>query len=264
MRILLKFLVLSTFFLLSCKNETKEKVVEETPKSKSPFVESVEKAHRKNDLVNKNYVQFDIDVFFGGKPRLAGTVTMNTNSSEIRIDKKDGTSLFYDGKNVMLSPKDANEKGARFDMFTWAYFFALPFKLSDQGTNIETLKDHSLDSLSYHTAKLTFDKNTGDAPDDWYILYADKETGLLEAAGYIVTFGKTLEKAEANPHAIAYHNYKKVQNIPIATAWTFHNWSQETGLEDTIGTATLKNIKFVDKNSEFFKAPENSTPITVD
>ncbi|QLE01844.1 hypothetical protein HX109_09835 [Galbibacter sp. BG1] len=264
MRTIIKLLFLSTIILTACKNKEEKAATKDATKSTSPFVESVEKAHNKKAFLSKNYIQFDIDIEFGGKPRLAGTLTMNTNSSEIRIDKKDGTTLFYDGKNVLLSPASTDEKGARFDMFTWAYFFALPYKLNDPGAQIEQLKDHELDSIPFDTAKLTFAKNTGDAPDDWYVLYADKNTGLMEAAGYIVTFGKSLEKAEANPHAIAYHKYEKEQNIPIATQWTFHNWTQQTGLGDTIGKGTLSNIKFVHKTSNFFKAPEDSKPITMD
>jgi hypothetical protein len=33
---------------------------------------------------------------------------------------------------------------------------------------------------NYLTEKLTFKSGTGDAPDDWYVVYADKKTNLLE------------------------------------------------------------------------------------
>jgi hypothetical protein len=36
----------------------------------------------------------------------------------------------------------------------------------------------------YLTEKLTFKSGTGDAPDDWYVVYADKKTNLLEKHRY--------------------------------------------------------------------------------
>jgi hypothetical protein len=36
------------------------------------------------------------------------------------------------------------------------------------------------DATNYLTEKLTFKSGTGDAPDDWYVVYADKKTNLLE------------------------------------------------------------------------------------
>jgi hypothetical protein len=49
--------------------------------------------------------------------------------------------------------------------------------------------------LNYLTEKLTFKSGTGDAPDDWYVVYADKKTNLLETA-YIVTLKAGKEEAE--------------------------------------------------------------------
>ena len=79
---------------------------------------------------------------------------------------------------------------------------------------------------------------------------------------YIVTFGKTIEKAEAEPHAIVYSDYKTVKGIPLATNWKFYNWTQEKGIEGTpIGEATLSNFKFINLSEDFFNKPEDSKRI---
>jgi hypothetical protein len=44
--------------------------------------------------------------------------------------------------------------------------------------------------------KLSFESGTGDAPDDWYVVYADKATNLIEKL-HIVT--KMSEEAEKKP-----------------------------------------------------------------
>lgn len=52
--------------------------------------------------------------------------------------KENGTVAVFDGAKVWVTPKKNNNAKARFDIFTWQYFFMAPFKLSDKGTNWET------------------------------------------------------------------------------------------------------------------------------
>jgi len=137
-------------------------------------------------------------------------------------------------------------------------FFSLPFKLTDPGTNWELVDSLKIDSTSYATAKLTFGEDVGDAPDDWYVIYQQPQTGLLQAAAYIVTLGKTIEKAEENPHAIVYQDYKKVDGIWVASRWTFHNWDKENGIGEQLGDASIRNIKFFDAKDDLFAQPEDS------
>ena len=46
--------------------------------------------------------------------------------------------------------------------------------------------------------KISFDAGVGDAPDDWYIAFTDDQ-GRMDALGYIVTYSKSQEEAEARP-----------------------------------------------------------------
>jgi len=269
--------------ILSCdqnkKEEQKEIKVEET-KNKIPVesdggigdgalsisnqvLNNIEKAHKKDQFLKHKAVSFNINIIFNGNERLDGKITMLTNSSKIRIDKKDTSKLIYDGKNILLSPEDANDKGARFDMFTWTYFFGLPYKLNDPGTKLELQDNRSLNNISHTTAKLTFEAGTGDAPDDWYIIYADPKTKLLQAAAYIVTYGSNgnTAKAEEDPHAIHYKNFITVDNIPFATTWEFYGWTTEKGMTDKIGEATITDIVFLEDEGLLFDNPKDSKTI---
>lgn len=216
----------TAFILFSCQEEKKaekennktpiiEKEVEQkeelTPAEQ--FATNIQSAHQNSDFISQKAVQFQLDLMFGGKQRMNAKITMLTNSTKIKIEKEDGTVLMYDNNKVSLFPKENNYDGARFDMFTWTYFFALPFKLTDPGTNWQDLKERKLHDTLYDTAKLTFGDGIGDAPDDWYVIYANKQTKLLKAAAYIVTFGKDTATAEENPHAIVYDNYFSVKNV---------------------------------------------------
>jgi len=52
---------------------------------------------------------------------------------------------------------------ARFHIFTWSYFYSLPYKLNDVGTNWSSVTDKTWGNTKfmYPTAKLTFEKGTG-------------------------------------------------------------------------------------------------------
>ena len=264
--------VLFLFLILfSCKENTSDKPIPvepdngigdgATPPPALSFSENIEEAHNKPAFMNQKAVSFDIELLFGGEVRLQGKVSMTTNSTRVRVDKSDGSSLIYDGNEVFISPESAKTEGARFDIFTWQYFFAMPFKLTDPGTVWEEQPSRNLDSLNYETARLSFKSNTGDSPDDWYIIYKDTETNRLKAAAYIVTFSKDKEEAEKDPHAIVYSDYKTVENVPLATKWSFHNWSNEDGFGKEIGEARISNIRFFDPEKSYFEVPEDSKPV---
>ncbi len=227
------------------------------------YIQTVEQAHKKEGFLKHKAISFKINIVFGGKQHLDGKITMLTNSTKIRIDKNDESKLIYDGEKVFLCPVEANDKGARFDMFTWTYFFGLPYKLSDPGTKWEMQQDRNLNDKIHSTAKLTFDDGIGDAPDDWYIIYTDPGSKILQAAAYIVTFGSEgdISKAESDPHAIYYKDFIEVDGIPFATKWEFYGWTEEKGITDPLGEATITDITFLENEGILFETPENSKEI---
>ncbi len=224
------------------------------------FVKNIETAHKKEAFLQHPVVSFSIALNFGGTEVLQAKITMLTNSSKIRIDKKDTSKLIFDGTQMYLCPVDASEKGARFDMFTWTYFFGLPYKLDDPGTIWEVQADRPLDEKAHATAKLSFAAGTGDAPDDWYVIYKEPNSNLLKAAAYIVTYGNTgdITKAEADPHAIKYTNFTTVDNIPFATTWEFYGWTIDQGMTKKLGEATISDITFLNSAGDLFDRPENA------
>ena len=271
--------VLTTVTLLGCNQANKKEATEEptsevametveTPveeKELTPgqkFAQTIEQAHQKERFSQKDNVSFDLVLSFGGQERVNDRVSMNTATSKLRLDSKNGTAVVYDGTDIFITPKDAEQNGVRFGIFTWTYFFALPFKLSDPGVNIALQGEKQLADTTYTTSKLTFDNNIGDAPDDWYILYTNPQTAQLEAAAYIVTYGTgDVEKAESDPHAITYGDYVEVEGIPIATTWKFYGWNEEQGLTDQLGEAKISNITFNKVSAEMFDKPENAARV---
>lgn len=228
----------------------------------SGFVSEIETAHLKNDFLTKKVVQFDLVLRFGGNERLNGTISMTPDTKQIKIEHADGRTLWVDGDQVWRNPDTTAYPGARFDAFTWTYFFALPYKLSDPGTLWEDLGQLPLSGNEFDAQRLSFEGNIGDSPDDWYLVYADPATHLAKAAAYIVTYGdKTAEEGEADPHAIVYGDYKTVAGIPLAHSWTFWGWTEADGLTNQLGDAELTNFRFIEPSSNFFQAPAGALSI---
>ncbi len=225
--------------------------------SEIEFVKNASIAHNTAEFYQKEAVSFDLHLDFGGKPRIYGKLTLLTNSSKGIIEMEDGNSIIYNNGKVFHSPGLAKPEKARFDAYTWSYFFLFPYKMGDQGTVWNDFATKEMNGKTYNVNKLTFESNIGDAPDDWYVVYTDKQTNLVETAAYIVTFSKSQTEAEQNPHAIKYTNYTEIENIPIATEWTFYDWSEEIGLSGNVGYGTLSNIKFITPDSSLFEPGEN-------
>ncbi|MFC5046726.1 DUF6503 family protein [Aquimarina hainanensis] len=227
------------------------------------LINDVEKAHHKNTFLTHKAVSFDIAVRFGGKVRMDATITMATNSSKIKIQNKNGSTHLYTNDSIYIHPENTPKQGVRFGMFTWTYFFAFPYKLSDSGTQWEFQQDRQLNDTIYQTSKLTFKKGTGDAPDDWYITFIHPENKKIQAASYIVTYGNNgdISKAEADPHLIKYEQYKEINGVPFATQWGFYGWSEKEGLKEKLGDASISNIRFIEDDNSLFTPHPDAIPL---
>lgn len=229
------------------------------------MVASLEKAHGVKEVLSNEVVAFDLKLIFGGKESFNGTVTSRTDSGKIKLKRKsDGAEIFFDGEKHFISPDTAEWNGSRFAIFTWQYFFMAPYKLNDAGTKWELTGEKSIGGNPHQTGKLSFEAGTGDAPDDWYIIYQNPKDNTMSGMAYIVTAGGTTqEKAEQNAHAIYYRDYQELSNgVPISSNWDFYNWNEEEGFNgEPIGTAAVSNVRFVKEEGTIFELPEGAKEI---
>ncbi|MCG8460193.1 MAG: hypothetical protein MI919_28245, partial [Holophagales bacterium] len=225
----------------------------------SEFSTAIEKAHGGGVWQQKSAITANISVTFGGNEMLSGRMWTDTPVGRTRFELVDGTVLVFDGRDAWTSPADSGFQGTRFHALTWPYFLAAPFKLDDPGAHLEELGERPFqDGRSLPAARLTFGEGVGDSPEDWYVVYRDSKSRLVGMA-YIVTFGKSTEEAEKEPHAVLYRDYVDVEGVSISTRWTFWNWSAEKGIfGDPIGEVKLSHPRFVDPPPEAFQRPGNA------
>ncbi len=248
-------LILPLFFLVACSSES-EKIEKSTLIPQLTEVTAIEESHKKREFLSHSDIRFEIEVSFGGKERLAGRVTLATNSSRGLIELRNGNKLIVKEKEVYFSP-GMNENKVRFDAYTWSYFFLFPYKLSDEGTIWSASRREGMNGEVFDAQRLTFKGGIGDAPDDWYEVFSDTATHLLQAAAYIVTANKTVEEAEKDPHAIKYSSYIEVNSVPVASKWEFFNWTQELGMQEKLGEAKITQIEFLEAPDSLYLVPAN-------
>lgn len=211
-----------------------------------PLASRIERAHAKALFDQYDYIRFDIEKSFGGSTPTTATITASTDGGRIRLEAEGDRTIVWNRGELLTSSDVDGQVRDRFEIFTWQYFFMLPYKLSDPGVNLLAKPAIDMEGTTYETVWLAFDNGTGDASDDWYKLHLDDDTGLIHHAGYIVTAsGQSPEEAAADAHSISYNDYTSIAGIPISTAWTFSNYDADgQQVLDSIGYARITNISF--------------------
>ena len=127
-----------------------------------------------------------------GKTARDSYQTVDTWSNRsVHTSATDSSAKFgWTGEQAWMMAKDST--AFAYDTKFWAltplWFVGHPFVLSGEGVNLELLDAEKFKGQDYNVIKVTFDAETGDAPDDYYILYVNKETNKLAVMRYIVSY----------------------------------------------------------------------------
>ncbi|MEM1207908.1 MAG: hypothetical protein AAGI54_01450 [Planctomycetota bacterium] len=229
------------------------------------LVGQIEAAHQTEKYLGETAVQADFVVDFPGMVSLSGTMWFTPAVGQTRLELDDGTVIVFDGETCWVTPESAASPMARFHALTWPYFAALPNKMTEPGVNLESVGMLPAAGERMPAVKMTFGEGVGDAPDDWYYVFAD-EQGVVRAASYIVTFGKSEEEAvdaEDNASIILYQGYQPVDGVPISTDWIFGYWDDESGMGLVKGSAGLSNVRFVDPPAGAFDRPAGAVEVAM-
>ena len=172
-------------------------------------------------------------------------------------------SYGWDGKEAWVKAKDSTSFA--YDTQFWAltplYFSGQPFVLDGEGVNLELLPEVEFRGALQKVIKATYDAEVGSAPDDYYILYINAKTNLLEAFKYIVSYPEYFPNGGHAPEkTTVVQGTTKVDGIILATAFKTY-WSAEgkDGIGEYITNIEVSDIGFsptVEEN--FFTKPEGS------
>lgn len=155
-------------------------------------------------LVGKETYMFD-----GERSYATYTTHSLTGANGKVVEGYNGTDAWvtFDGK---VSDDQQANGVARFLRKTNYYWFAMFFKLVDNGVNHELLSDQKVNGKDYKRIKITFGDQVGDAQDT-YIIYINKETKLIDQFLFtVVGFGIS------DPYLMTF-DYETIDGIKIPT-----------------------------------------------
>ncbi len=167
------------------------------------------------------------------RPKATTTQTIDLLASRAYhtiVEPGAGRFAFNGERAWVLHEKPGFGMPPRFWSLTPYYFVSLPFVVGDPGVKLEIVADKAEDAglPPADVIKLTYEAGTGDAPDDYYILYFAKDDGRLLACRYIVTYEPMMKKRgiKATPEKIlVYSDFEKVGPLTLARTHTTYRWT---------------------------------------
>jgi hypothetical protein len=126
-------------------------------------------------------------------------------------------SFAWDGSEAWISPASLSGPNPRFWSLTGYYFESIPFVFADPGLFFRVLPDEELDGTSHDMVMVSYDKGIGDSPGDTYTLYLNKDSGIVDAIRYTVTFGRSDADAAPRETLLYYLDYVTVDGLTVPT-----------------------------------------------
>ncbi len=140
----------------------------------------------------------------------------------------------WTGDRAWIAPPDVEQPNPRFWALSGFYFQQIPFVFADPGVNYDAVPDEPIDGTPHDMVRITFGDDVGDAPDDSYTLYLDKETGRVDAIRYTVTFGRDVgPEADLSETFFDYQDYVTVDSLTVPTRFEGYAYSDEEGIGET-------------------------------
>lgn len=218
------------------------------------FVITLEKAHNAAEYRKRENVRFEITGSIGNVENHHARITMSTTAHDVRIESEDGNHFVYQESRSSLMEDSIIHNFEKLRSFAWAHFFSLPKRLRNHDVRVEKFKgSNRLNGESYRVRGIRLVPKPGyDDLFEWYVVYADRKSGLLRFAAYALP-EQIQQSKDITSHAVEYSDYRDIDGIPIAHTWTFWEWSPESGLGKKIGNAKLENVSFLFVDDDYYQ-----------
>ena len=138
----------------------------------------------------------------------------------------EATRFGWTGAEAWAVPSaDALPTDARFWSLTPYYFVGMPFVLADPGVRLAAADPLTVEGRTYDQVYVTFEPGTGDAPDDYYYLLVDPETGRVGGVRYVVSYGPFNPDGGHTPETIMlYDGAQTVDGITLQEGFRSFLW----------------------------------------
>ncbi|RMB56943.1 hypothetical protein EAX61_12835 [Dokdonia sinensis] len=193
--------------------------------------------------------------------------TVDTWSNKARHQNVDDRSQEFGWTGEKAWKKVKDSTAFPFDMRFWAltpyYFLGQPFILDGEGVRLEKLADKTHKDVTYDAIKVTFAEGTGDAPDDYYVLYFGEENHKLAVIRYIVSYPQYFPDGGHLPEKLMELQGTTIVNgIELATGYHTHWLTEDEKAGEHITTIEVSDITFApETKSAYFEMPDGAEVI---
>ena len=137
----------------------------------------------------------------------------------------------WDGTEAWLQLEGDAEDSVRFWALTPYYFVGMPFVLSDPGVRLETVDDDpTLAGFPKDTSvvRASFAPGTGDAPDDYYVLYLARDTSRVLGLRYVVSYAPFMQSGQQHTpeKLLVYSDFRRVGEIQLSHRHDFFSFDK--------------------------------------
>jgi len=184
------------------------------------------------------------------------TVDLLASRAYHTLDHPAKGKLAFDGRRAWMKLEGGAKFAARFWALTPYYFVGMPFVLSDPGVKLELVEDDPAAAgleVPAHVVRATFAAGTGDAPDDFYVLYVAKDDHRLLALRYVVTYAPFFEgkAAKSSPEKLlVFEDPRPAGPLTLARRHAFYAFGEGRRGEKI----TLADISEVEYGAPFDEA----------
>jgi hypothetical protein len=204
---------------------------------------------------------FNYQPLDGNSPR--NTIQISDNwSAKVRHKMAVDTSrqFGWDGSVAWALP---NASEIPFDARFWAltpyYFVGIPFVLGDEGVHLEKLGADTLNGKRHDLIKVTFEEGLGDAPDDYYILYLDPDSGKVTGYRYVVSYPAYFPDGGHTPEKImVLEGQQEIIGLLFPEGYQTFMWEDQQKGEH-VTNITLSDLSFLpDLPQTYFEVPQGA------
>ncbi|NNE77434.1 MAG: hypothetical protein HKN31_10225, partial [Pricia sp.] len=199
-----------------------------------------------------------------GKTQRDSYQTIDTWRNRARhTSTSDSTARYgWTGDTAWVKAKDSTTFAydTRFWALTPFYFLGQPFVLDGDGVNLELSPPTTYKNETQEVVKVTFDPGTGDAPDDYYILYFTEGSHRLSVIRYIVSYPAYFEKGEHMPEKfMEVIGENMVDGIVLPTGYKTYWLNENGGPGEHITNIEVSNVHFEESlDQDYFDMPSNA------
>lgn len=163
------------------------------------------------------------------------------------------------GGQAWIFPKGAEfTPPVKFWALTPFYFIGMPFVFNDPNARFEKLPETiAFEGMDYDQVKITYTKEAGDSPDDWYVLVIDPKTKITRGAYYVVTNPLVARDGPGPPKFITLDGLKDASGILLASG--HRTFTMEDGkIGKQMRFTEVSEVEYLPEKSVDFSIPADA------